>query len=239
MSLLAQCAYSTADNGKLKYMKLCHESLLDTVSLEDHPLMITNNSQYKEAIDYLDSFAKKHRNISVTHLKENIGTARGINKIIAYRGLNEPVIKMDDDWTTSHIDWVELMQSEIETNPKIGILGLRRDDVYGELIEDGNLLWNADVMGTCTMYNPLLINKIGSLQQFSEYGYDDNLYSARSEAAGFRNAFMKNIKITNLDEGGTDYTEWKKEEAGFYLQEASVMMDKIRKGELGYYYPFD
>lgn len=234
MALIVQCWYCTEDNGKIKYAKECIESLFDTVDLKKNRLIIVNNSQWQPAIDYLNAIKKK--NVSVIHQSENIGTARGINLGLYQRKPKEVVIKCDDDLTWSISGWVELMESEIAKNPNIGILGLKRDDVYGQMIEDGDLLWCHDIMGTCTAYNPLMIDTIGGLLQFSNYGFDDCVYSVRSEAAGFKNAFMKNIKITNLDEGGTAYTEWKKKEAGIYLQEASIYMDMIREGKVSYYY---
>jgi len=62
----------------------------------------------------------------------------------------------------------------------------------------------------------------------------------RSECAGFKNAFMKNIRIVNLDEGGTLFTEWKKREAGEHMNEVSIVCDKYRDGTLDVYYnPFE
>ena len=233
--MIAQCAYCTKDNGKLKYLKLTHESLLDTVNMDKNRLFITNNSQFPEAIKYLNAFEGKHKNIQVRHLLGNVGTAEGINISMFLRKPGEMVCKVDDDLTWDTPGWFDMMEAQIRKNPKIGILGLKRDDVYGELIEDGELLWNHDIFGTCTMFNPAMLDKVGSMIQFSHYGFDDSIFSVRSEAAGFRNAFMKDLRIVNLDEGGTEYTEWKKREAGIYLSEASMYMDKIKKGEISYF----
>lgn len=231
--MIAQCVYCTEENGKLSQLKLCHESLLDTCDLENNRLLITNNSTYKPAVDYLNSIS--HKNIIVRQLKQNIGTAEGINLSMIQRRPKEYVTKIDDDLTWDNNGWFELMVDQIESNPNIGILGIKRDDVYGELIEDGDLLWNHDIFGTCTMYNWRMIDKVGGLVQFSEYGFDDSIFSVRSEASGFRNAFMKNLRIQNIDTKETEYTEWKKREAGLYLQEASIYMDKIKKGEISYF----
>lgn len=239
MSLLMQCAYCTPENGKLKYLKQTHESLIATVNMERHRLIVVNNSQFPEAKSYLNEFQKSNRNVSVIHMYQNMGTAEGINAALRERNPGEYCIKLDDDLTWCSSGWVEEMERVMGDHPEIGILGLRRDDVYGELIEDGELLWNSDIMGTCTMYSPRLIDTIGALAQFSpHYGFDDTVYATRSLAAGFKNAYMKNIRIVNLDTGGTEYTEWKKREAGVYLQEASIYMDKIKNGEISYYIPF-
>lgn len=243
MSLIAMCAYCTEENGKLKYLEQTIESLSKTVDWSKHRLFVINNSQYQPAIDFLSSSywnGDFYENIGVKHLHENLGTARGINLAMQERKPGEFVIKCDDDWSTEHVGWVEEMEAQVNANPKIGILGLKRDDVYGQMVEDGELLWCHDIFGTCTMYNHLMIDKVGALIQCSpQYGFDDSIYSVRSEAAGFKNAFMKNIKIVNLDEGGTEYTEWKKREAGVYLQEASTLMDLIKKGDIDYFYDFD
>lgn len=239
MALIAMCAYCTEENGKLKYLEETLDSLKKTVDWHKHRLFIVNNSTHEEAIKLLNSTYCDgifNENIFIKNLPVNLGTARGINLALKERLPEEYCIKCDDDWTTDHVGWIEEMEQQIELNNSIGILGLKRDDVYGDIIEDKELLWSKDIMGTCTMYNWRLLNKIGYLSQPSNYGFDDSIFSVRSEAAGFKNAFMKNIKIKNLDEGGTEYTEWKKREAGVYLQEVSIYMDMIRKGELNYYY---
>jgi glycosyltransferase involved in cell wall biosynthesis len=236
MALLIQNWYCTEENGKLKYAKQCIESLLDTVNFGNgHRMGIINQNSCKDAFNYLIRF-KNHRYISVINLDENIGTAGGLNIGLRLRMASEFCIKLDDDLTWETDNWIEAMEAEIKNNPEIGILGLRRPDVTCEMVADGNLLWSHDIMGTCTMFNPLMLDKIGLSYQFSNYGFEDNLFSARSEAAGFKNSYMKDIKINNLDEGGTQYTEWKKQEAAIYLQEASIMIDMIKKGKLNYYY---
>lgn len=200
--------------------------------------MVINNSCSDETETFLDSIqAEFDVNMTVLHLKENVGTARGINMAIAVREPGEIVIKTDDDLTWCEKGWVERMESAM--TGEIGILGLKRDDVYGEMVEDGGLLWCHDIMGTCTAYNPLMLDKVGFLSQPSVYGFDDTIFSVRSEAAGFRNAFLKDERIVNLDEGGTGYTEWKKQEAGVYLHEVGLAMQMIRDGKLSYYYNGD
>lgn len=234
MSLLAMCSYSTPENGKLAYLKQTLNSLAKTVNFDKHRLIIINNSQWDVVSKYLNEVGT----IPFTLIEpgENLGTARGINLVLRERQHGEPFLKMDDDLTWHNAGWVDDMVRVLCEHPEIGILGLKRDDVYGELIEDGELLWNSDIMGTCVMFQPDMIERIGGLVQFSEkYGYDDTIYSVRSEAAGFRNAFMKNIRITNLDEGGTEYTEWKKREASVYLQEASIYMEMIKDCRISYY----
>lgn len=245
MSLLMQCIYCTEENDKLKYVKECLVSLADTVNWQKHRLIIINNSPYEEAKEFLKNFelpigeSEWTRTTICPRIIEpdtNLGTANGINLALRQRTPGETCTKLDDDLTWGESGWIEKMEEQIRQYPEIGILGLKRDDVYGEMVEDGDLLWCSDIMGTCTMYNSAMVDKIGGLVQFSpQYGFDDSVYSVRSEAAGFRNAFMKNIRITNLDEGGTEYTEWKKREANVYLQEASIYMDMIKKGKVGYY----
>lgn len=235
-TLLCQCIYATKDNNKLPIVKDCIASLMATVNLKKHRWIVINNSCWKETEDYLDSLQTDGLNVTVIHLKENVGTARGINIGLRCREPGEMCGKIDDDLTWEKAGWVELMEREIKKRPEIGILGLKRDDVYGEMIPEGKLLWNRDIFGTCTMYNPAMLDKVGELCQFTSYGYDDNILSVRSEAAGFRNAFMRYIKINNLDRGDTPYTEWKKREASVWIQEASIYMDLIRTGKISYHY---
>ncbi len=217
-----------------------------TVDLKKHRWIIINNSCTPETETYLDSLPTDGLNVTVIHLKENIGTARGINKGLYSREPGEVIIKCDDDLSWSIAGWVEELVYHINKRPDIGILGLKRDDIWQRpdhenqayrTVMEGDLEICPDIMGTCTAYNPLLMDKIGGLVQLSPvYGFDDSIYSVRSVAAGFKNAFLPYIKIINLDPGGTEYTEWKKREAGEWLTEASQYMELIKNGILSYYY---
>lgn len=236
MALLISCWYCTEENGKLKYAKECLDSLIKTVDLTKHRLIIINQNSCVEAMDFLYLLSKQV-GITVLKLNQNIGTARGINLGLQMREPNELCIKLDDDLIWHKKGWVEKMEKVIAEHPEIGIIGLKRDDITNPIIEDGNILYCDDIMGTCTGLNPLLLDKIGYYMQCSDkYGFDDTLISVRSLAAGFKNAFLKDVKITNLDEGGTEYTEWKKKEAGVYLQEVGTMCEMIKDGKLPYFY---
>lgn len=237
-SIIAQCIYCTEENNKLDIVKECLNSLADTVDLSKHTHYIINNSQYRPAIDFLNDWYTKHPCV-LFHNERNLGTAGGINLALTRRLTGQVCIKTDDDLTWGQSGWVEELADAISERPEIGILGLKRDDVYGKFVEEGKLLWSHDIFGTCTAYNPAMLDKVGYLFSPGVYGFDDCYISVRSEAAGFRNAFLPHIKITNLDLVSTPYTDWKKKEAGEFLSEAAIYMGMVRKGELSYYYsPF-
>lgn len=244
MSLIIQCWYCTEENGKFKYAKKCVESLMETVDLSKHRLVIINQNSCAEAKEFLSWLANK-QGITVVNLSENIGTARGINIGLRMREPGEMCIKCDDDLTWESKGWVEELEAVIKKRPDIGILGLKRDDIWQKpghenpayrTKMDGMVEICPDIMGTCTAYNPLMLDKVGFLSQPSNYGFDDSIISVRSIAAGFINGFLPHIKIVNLDEGGTEYTAWKIKEAGVYLTEACEYMDLIKDGTIPYYY---
>lgn len=238
MSLLMMCAYCTEENGKLEYLKQTLESMFDTVDFfSKHRLIIINNSTYQPAIDYLNAFKDPNLNWTILHQSINLGTAEGINLALKTRKPSEYCIKCDDDWSTETIGWIDILEATMTEHPEIGILGLKRDDVYGNFDKQGELWYNDDIFGTCTMYNPVMLDKkVGYLAQPSLYGYDDVLISVRSMVAGFKNAFRVDIPIKNLDTKPTAYTEWKKREAGVYLQEVSALCEMYRNGTLDVYY---
>lgn len=246
MALICQCIFATTDNGKLPIVKECLASLAETVDLKKNRWVIINNASSKETEEFLDKFQSENEgNITVLHLKENIGTARGINKGLYSRETGEVVIKCDDDLTWSVRGWVKELEEQIKKNPDIGILGLKRDDIWQRpdhenlnyrTVMQGALEICPDIMGTCTAYNPKMLDNVGGLSQPGIYGFDDSIFSVRSMAAGFRNAFLPHIKITNLDKGGTEYTEWKKRVAGEYLTEAGEYMNLIKDGTISYFY---
>lgn len=245
MSMIAMCVYCTKENGKLKYLKDCIGSLIHTVDLKKHRLIVIDQNSTDETRRYINGWDLNANNIQVIHLSENIGTSDGINLALRQRLPNEVCVKSDEDLSWETEGWLDELTETIKNNTDIGILGLKRDDVwqrpdhenplYRTKIE-GELEICDDIFGTCTAFNPLLLDKVGFMCQPSLYSYDDVIFSVRSLAAGFRNAFLPKIKIKNLDNGGTEYTEWKKREAGIHIEQVAEMCRLYKEGKLNYYY---
>ncbi len=246
MALIAICVHSTDDNGRLKYTKECLNSLAETVNLDEHPVYIINNNSSQETYEFLMEYKDKF-DITLFNLKENIGTARGINMALALREPKQVCVKLDDDTFINHQDgWVEELEDALQERPDIGILGLKRDDVWQRPTHEdvayrthmeGKFEICPDIIGTCTAFSPALLDKIGfSMQPSPYYGGEDVLMSVRSIAAGFKNAFLPHIKITHLDDGLNPYCDWKRKEAGKYIGELSILCDKIRSGQMSYFY---
>jgi len=246
MALLAMCFHDTKENERSQYSEKCLASLVKTVNIPAHRIFLIDNQSCKKTKDMLiDMYLGYPSNVSIIGCKNNIGTAAGINKALIQRDKKEVCIKIDNDIIWREKGWVDKMVSAIYANKDIGVLGLKRDDVwqrpdhenpaYRTTIE-GELEICKDIMGTCTAFNPLLLDKVGFLQQPSVYGFDDVLMSARSYAAGFRNAFLPSIKIVHLDPCTSEYSEWKRQEAGKYIGEVSKLCDLIVSGKADYYY---
>lgn len=178
-------------------------------------------------------------NLTIQYNGENLGTAKAVNKGLATRLKNEDgttaeyCIKMDNDVVIHNPGWVDAMEDAINRMPDIGILGLKRKDLEQRPMHP-NAAWRSqiemlphehgqpwriveyaeDIMGTCTMYNPRLMDAIGGLRQPGQYGWDDTDYCKRSQMAGFRNAFLPCIEIEHIDVGGDPYCKWKTAHSG-------------------------
>ena len=194
----------------------------------------------------------------VIYNDENIGTAEAINKIWRLREPGEAAIKMDDDVVIYKDGWVDLMEEAIGKDSKIGIIGLKRRDLIqttwhddphfrSELVMLPHIpgdRWTyvertGDIMGTCAMYSPALLDKIGYLKQIKKYGYDDNIACHRSHLAGFYNCFLIGVDIEHVDTGGTPYQTWKQRHSeectAEYIRFIHAMIDGK---EPIYYNPF-
>lgn len=252
MSLIAIAIFDTDDNDRSKYTKECLASLVITVDLSKHRVVLVDNNSCFETKKILHEY-NVWNNITVITLSENIGTAAAINLALKMREPNEVCIKMDNDCVVHQDAWVEEMEEAIKVDKTLGIVGLKRPDVWQsptnpdpryrtilETLKNGiEIEVCEDIMGTCTGYNPLLMDKIGPLVQNSEYGFDDTIYSVRSVCAGFKNCFLPNIKITHLDDYKNPYSDWKKKHAFLYLEEVAQMCEMYKSGKLSYKYDWD
>jgi len=222
MALIAMCAYCTETNGRLEYAKKCLDSIVKTVDLNKHRLFLIDNGSCQEAMEFLIDFISKNP-ATLMGNTENLGTARGINRALKLREKEEYCVKIDEDVVINHDNWLEEMEAAFERDPRLGILGLKRKDVewdgrYIPLPHKMGETWitvetGKFIMGTCTMFNWRLLDKIGGLKQASVYGNDDTLYSLRSYLAGFQNAYFPHINIDHIDRGDNPYIQEKHQKA--------------------------
>lgn len=242
MSLIIMCCYDTEENGRSEYTKQALKSLSETVNWNKHRLVVVDNNSCDETKNYLSfikdmpptgNFGYRIPGITIITLSENVGTARALNMGIKMRHPDEACIKYDNDVVVNQSGWADEMEEAVARDPKIGIVGLKRKDInfdpnneneayrstlVGLPHEPGQSWINVEkgpqIMGTCTLFNPALIDAIGYSWQPGLYGLEDTLYSLRSELAGFWNCYLPHIKIDHIDRGDNPYTYVKHKQAG-------------------------
>ena len=247
MALIAMAVYSTAENKKDLQLRKTLQSLWETVDFSKHRLIISINGSTPLTGEILFDYEEMIHDVIVN--ESNIGTAKAINKAWVKRAPGEHCIKIDDDVVIHSDGWADELEEAIRRDPSIGIIGLKRKDLIESTHhEDNNYRsqliqlphqpgerWMVierarGIMGTCKMVNYKLLDKIGYLYQPSVYGFDDSMYSLRSDLAGFINCFLPHIEIDHIDPGGTDYTKWKQEHAGEIMAQAQKLVAEYSRG---------
>lgn len=259
MALIAIAIYDTPENGRDQVTQKCLSSLVD-INFLRHRVVLVVNAQTELTAKRIAVFQKFSQNIEVIYMSENVGTAKAINKAIALRKPGEYVVKMDNDVTISNKRWPDEMQAAMVRDPKIGILGLKRSDLIQHpnhpdpryksvlrFIPDPPVKgqpWvvveeTEDVMGTCTMFSPDLLDKVGFMYQPGLYGYDDVLMCVRSHCAGFVNAFLPNIEIEHHDPQrvASVYDSWKHQQAMYDSREYHRLKTGYESGQIDIYSP--
>jgi glycosyltransferase involved in cell wall biosynthesis len=284
MSLISVAIWDTVENNRSKFTQQTLDSLLQTVDFNQHRLFLCDNASCTETqiiyINFLAKFREKYplldqeSCVQLIYNTENLGTANAINLAWKYRKPGEHCIKMDNDVVVHHemnivkdengkiidtIDWVRELEDAINVEPEIGIIGLKRKDVWehpenenpdnrSQLIMLGHERGNRwivvelvrHVIGTCQMYNSALLDKIGYLYQPTKYGFDDCLAAKRCEIAGFYNVFLPHINIDHIDPGGDWYEEWKRKHAGETMAQYNELIKSYEEHpEKIYYNPFE
>lgn len=248
MSLIAMAVYSTEENKKDEQLRKTLQSLWETVDWTKHRLIISVNGSTEITSEILLDYQEMISQVIVND--GNIGTAKAINKAWKERDLHEHCVKIDDDVVIHHDGWLEEMEEAISRETRIGILGLKRKDLIEhtshpdanyrsiliQLPHEPGQSWIVverarGIMGTCKMINWQLLDKIGYLYQPSVYGFDDSMYSCRSDLAGFWNCFLPHINIDHIDPGGTNYTKWKQDHAGETIAAAQKIIEQYQTGQ--------
>lgn len=257
MALIAMVVYSTDENGKDEYLKKTLQHLAYTVDFNKHRLILSVNGFTAETTKTIEIFS--HGTLKIIertiYNDDNIGTAGAINKIITLRNPGEHVIKIDDDVVINNGGWADLMEEAVSIDPLIGIIGLKRKDLIqtpwhpdpqyrSELIllpHTPGHKWitierTPDIIGTCTLFNSLLLDKVGFSRQPGKYGFEDNLFCHRSHLAGFYNCFLNHVDIDHIDEGAPKYSEWKAKHSAELFPEYHRLVHAMIKGDEPIYY---
>ena len=248
MALIGMAVYCTDQNKRDYYLEKTLNSLKETVDFSTHELGVSINSFTLETEKTIHKYGDIIKHISWNG--SNLGTANAVNKIWKLRKPNQHLIKMDEDIINYNYGWIDELEQAIAREPKIGIIGLKRKDLLQSpnrgdyykttlyfLPHKLGQTWipfeeSHDVMGSCTMFNSLLVDKIGGLMQPDTYGFDDNLASIRCKLAGFKMGFLPHIEIDHIDEGGDSYCDWKRKEAGEKMQAFNQMKADLISGKL-------
>lgn len=264
MALIAMAVYDTEDNGRSEFTARTVDSLAKTVNFQNtkHRIIVIDNGSCPETKKILNKeqgwFNRQVGEdvFTIITLPSNLGTAAAINQALKLREPGEFFIKMDNDVVIHKAGWVEEMEEAISRMPKIGILGLKRRDLCestysintdqrSKLIEvphEVGQKWFVvedckHVMGTCTMINPTLLDRIGYFYQMDGlYGFDDSLLCVRSTIAGYMNCFLHGVDIDHIDPGGTAYTDWKAKYAGEMIGKYAEAEQAYKSGMRDIYY---
>lgn len=256
MSLLIMVVWDTHKNDRTKYTKRTLQNLLKTVDFSRNRLFISDNGSCEET-HILYDWVKGELGDAVTicYNGENLGTAKALNKGLAVRREGEPCIKLDGDIEVHYSGWVEKLKEVIERDPSYGIVGLKRKDLMQSPDTD-NLTFKSelkmlphiagqrwviveehrDIIGTCTLFNPKLIDAIGYSIQPMEYSFEDTLYGLRSTLAGFKNCFVPWIELDHIDDGANPYTQEKQDMAAKSWQEYQRWHTEYCNGTRDIYY---
>lgn len=253
MALIALCCNDTEENQRTKYTKETLDSLLETVDLDEHRIIIVDNnscsetkqnlSNFKYLVDTIINCKGGQEPFTIITNSENVGTAKAINQAWKLAQPGEVLIKMDNDVVINNYGWVEDMETAMRLGG-YGIVGLKRKDLMQSpnakdnwktqlkmLPHEKGEAWivveeSEDIMGTVQMFNPSLINKMGGLMQAGVYGFDDTLACIRAKLLGYKLAFLPHIDIDHIDVGGDAYTEWKRK----YAAEKTKEFYEIKQG---------
>lgn len=256
MALIVMAVHDTEENGRSAFTEATLKSIMQTVDLKKNRLVIVDNGSCNKTKLLVSSYTYLYNNVFSIINESNIGTAKAVNKGIKMRQPKEYVIKMDNDVTFGCTGWVEQMEEVIDRQTSIGILGLKRKDLMEspyaintdqrsrlmEVPHEVGQRWYVieaakHIMGTCTMLNHLLLDRVGYFYQMGGlYGFDDSLLCVRSQIAGFINCFLHGIEIEHIDPGGTDYTKWKEKAAGEILSRYGEEEAAYVKGLKDVYY---
>jgi GT2 family glycosyltransferase len=186
--------------NRLDLLRECIESIIRNTSIPVK-IYVTDAGSTDGTIDYLRGIESAA--ISITLHQKKLGQAKAYNEIFSI--INSPYVcwLSDDNVIVDHS--LETAVSILESNPHIGMVGLKVKDVQGPfssepyiggISEAGILNVNQGVLRT-----DILQQLSGFSEEFSDYGIDPDL-TARVLYAGHDIVYTKKVAILHWRDWG-------------------------------------
>ncbi len=214
-------------NG-IDHIRTCLESIKRNTP-EDHEIVVVDNARNDGSLDFVRSVP----GVVVIENPTNIGYSPARAQAMSVvRG--RYIVSLDDDTVVSR-GWVTRFIEHSEAHPELGIIGPRSNYVSGPQIvtearynniaemeefaeawsreHEGHLTPANKLIGFCMFIPRKVLERIGCIDyNFGKlFGFDDDDYSLRAQAAGFRLAIADDIFIHHTGgpqgKGNPEYNE--------------------------------
>jgi len=266
--MIAMAVYDTVENDRTKFTRQTIDKLFDQlIKVDNVRIVVVDNASCQLTKDTLHYYmlqwmikngADNKIKFQVITNETNVGTAEAINQAWRLREPGEYLIKMDNDCVVNSANcWWDEMVEVLQRDPSIGMVGLKRKDCeekptaknewYKSMLymlpQEKGQKWIVveqvqHVMGTCHMFSPEIIDKIGGLWQMGGvYGFDDVFASLRASLAGFKTVFLPHIEIEHIDDGANPYQQEKEAYAKSMFAKYDEAKAQMINGQLSYYFP--
>lgn len=251
MSLVAVPIYNTPENQRDALVRNCLKSLASTVNWDRHRLFLIDDCSTDPDVERLYEDAKSWLPFTLIRNAANNGTARSVNAGWLHRRDDEPCCKADSDIVFCDNNWLDKLEECLSRDPLLGVCSLRRRDLQESPYWPDGHCWKSQLIrlpgkpgervhtiervahcvGSCQLYSPELLKKMGWLVQWGSYSLDDSLAAVRCAVAGMYSAFYCGIDIDHPDPGDTPYQTWKQVHAGRKMAAFSRLCDEYRSGK--------
>jgi len=237
--------------------------LRTTVDWNRHRMVIVDNASTDYQAELaIHAFREQVYGVKLARNTKNIGTARGFNLGHAMLH-GDHTLKIDDDVEVHEDGWLDTMQLALERVPDLGGVSLKwrmLSESPGRkyIPQEVRHFWSQEretrlefvpreqmhewwtpieyglfMSGMCALYRKEALGQIGMMYQPKLYGHDDVLQCKRLVAAGWRIAFLPAIKTDHIDDTNTEYSQWKRDEAGHTFESGiwARLEEQIKNGE--------
>ncbi len=268
MSLIAMAVLDTPENNRFTLTLRTLDSLHRTVDWSRHRLVVIDNGSTCPKARRMFDWAERYGfsgswagvggvydlpSATLIRNSENRGQARALNQGWLHRRPGEHVARCDSDVEFLDAGWLDRMAECLDRDPTLGILGLKRPDLWerpdqpdangrSELVmlphepgQDWLVVERAkSVIGTAQAVSHRLVDKVGYLYQSNwHWGLEDSLMMTRAGAAGFWGGFWLGHRIRHLDEtppGGSEYQRWKEAQGWANMAAHDRLREEYRAG---------
>lgn len=197
--------------NKLEYTKKCIYSILENTTLPYHRIVVSDNNSTDGTVEWLKGLGN---NIRLIENKENLGFAKAHNAVMQEYSYHDIVLMNNDievppDWLKKlqeavYSEYYGAVSPAIKVNNGLDVGAVLDSQARGRSLINDSITEPDWITGSCLYIKNSTIQRIGILDNFFNFYYEDVDYCIRMKKENIKFKCIQDVKVVHHNSVSTN-----------------------------------